>query len=171
MAQGAAQQSNAFDREGEITLKQKIVRLRAAILLGVATLFVLTACGGSNEGTTPAPTASVATATPVPVASPTPPAANAQQATQPVSKPDSGLLAEGKLVFEKTAGEVGCAYCHGLDGKGKGTSGVDAPPNRGKSEAEVRKALSTVGMMTFIKINDEEIKAVVAYLQYLKEQP
>jgi mono/diheme cytochrome c family protein len=76
------------------------------------------------------------------------------------------------LVFEKTAGGVGCALCHGLDGKGEGIAGLGAPDIRGKKEAQVRGALiGGVPLMSFIKLSDEEITAVVAYLQYLNEQP
>jgi mono/diheme cytochrome c family protein len=77
------------------------------------------------------------------------------------------------LIFEKTAGGVGCAACHGLDGKGNGPAGVNAPNIRGKNEGDLRAAISGgVPMMTsVIKLNDDEIAAVVAYLQYLSEQP
>jgi len=76
------------------------------------------------------------------------------------------------LVFDKTAGGVGCAYCHGLDGKGGGISGLGAPDIRDRKEAQVRGALTGgVPLMSFIKLNDAEITAVVAYLQYLNEQP
>lgn len=76
------------------------------------------------------------------------------------------ILEEGKLIFEKRAGNVGCAYCHGLDGKGKSEFG--APPIRGKTEEEVKAALATRIQMNIVKLNDQEIKAVVAYLKYLE---
>jgi mono/diheme cytochrome c family protein len=76
------------------------------------------------------------------------------------------------LVFEKTAGGVGCAFCHGLDGKGGGISGLGAPDIRGKEDARVRGALiGGVPLMSFIKLNDAEITAVVAYVQWLDTQP
>ena len=75
------------------------------------------------------------------------------------------LLAQGKLIFEKTAGGVGCATCHGLDGKGG-----SAPYNRGASESRFREVLAG-STMNFIKLSNEEIKAVVAYLQWLATQP
>jgi mono/diheme cytochrome c family protein len=84
--------------------------------------------------------------------------------------PTSDLLARGKLIYEKTAGGVGCASCHGLDGKGKPEIG--ARPNRGASETQVRGALiGGVPVMSFIKLTDEEITAVIAYLQWLDTQP
>lgn len=172
--------------------KRNLAKMVGGMLLGaIAVLAVLPACAGS----TPAPAVPQATATaqqPTPTAAPagqpTPAAAPARQPTPPVapaptptptavaslqgSPPASAdLLAKGKLIFEKTAGGVGCAYCHGLDGKGQGTSGVAAPDNRGATEAQVRDALLRVTMMSFIKLGDEEIKALVAYLQYLAKQP
>ncbi len=81
------------------------------------------------------------------------------------------VLARGKVIFEKTAGGVGCANCHGMDGKGNGPAGVGAPANRGADEAKVRTALSTVALMSSVKLTDDEIKAVVAYLAFLGKQP
>jgi mono/diheme cytochrome c family protein len=76
------------------------------------------------------------------------------------------------LVFEKTAGGVGCALCHGLDGKGGGISGLGAPDIRGAKEAKVRGAIAGgVPLMSFIKLNDAEITAVAAYVQWLDTQP
>lgn len=74
-------------------------------------------------------------------------------------------------MFEKTAGGVGCAYCHGMDGKGAGPSGLNAPLIRGKTEVHVRGALASIQMMSIVKLNDEEITAVAAYLQYLDTLP
>lgn len=66
---------------------------------------------------------------------------------------------------------MGCAYCHGPEAKGNGVSGLGAPDIRGKTEAQVRAALAGgVPLMSFIKLTDEEIAAVFAYLQYLNEQ-
>lgn len=157
-------------------MKRKLVKLVGGILLGgVAILVALPACGGSTGGTTPvspAPQTTV-TATRKVTPIPTSPTGTIQPATpQPDGPPNSDLLARGKLVFEKTAGEVGCAFCHGLDGKGGGTSGLGAPDIRDRKEAKVRGALSGgVPLMSFIKLSEEEITAVVAYLQYLNEQP
>lgn len=69
-------------------------------------------------------------------------------------------------MFEKTAGGVGCAGCHGLDGKGKA-----GPYIRGAPEWKVREVLKSAVPMSFIELSDEEIKAVVAYLQWLATQP
>jgi len=84
---------------------------------------------------------------------------------------DPELLEKGKQVYDYTAGGVGCAYCHGLDGKGHGESGEDAPNIRGKTATDVKQALSNVIYMELIEMSNEEIEAVGAYLQYLNTQP
>jgi len=151
-------------------LTRDLVKLVGGILVGgAAILAVLPACGGSAGGTPPASSGPAAEpGAPVTSAAP---AGSPQPATQPGNQATGDLLAKGKLIFEKTAGGVGCAYCHGMDGKGAGPSGLSAPPNLGKSEVVVRGALKDVELMGFIKLGDGEIEAVVAYLQYLSEQP
>ena len=95
----------------------------------------------------------------------------APSSTAPGGSSGDDALARGRLIFEKTAGGVGCAYCHGRDGKGEGVAGLGAPDIRGAPEAKVRAALGGgVPLMSFIDLSDEEIEAVVAYLQYLNQQ-
>lgn len=84
---------------------------------------------------------------------------------------DSELLEQGKLIYEYTAGGVGCAYCHGMDGKGHGESGENAPDIRGKTGNDVKQALTNVISMDTIKLTDKEAEAVGVYLHYLFEQP
>ena len=157
-------------------LKRDLMKLVSGILLGGVTVLVVTPACGSPASSAPTQLSSpaaapAATATPRPAVNAATPA-NPQPANQPANAPSTDLLAKGKLIFEKTAGGVGCAYCHGLDGKGNGTAGVGAPPNRGAAEAKVRAALSGgVPLMSFIKLTEDEITAVVAYLQYLNDQP
>ncbi|MBI4220912.1 MAG: cytochrome c [Chloroflexi bacterium] len=85
-------------------------------------------------------------------------------------------MALGKEVFEKKAGNVGCKACHGISGKGD----VGIGPNiRGKTAADIRRILEDVdspedpGLMRRVvtNLNDEDIEAVAAYLQYLTTQP
>ncbi len=144
-------------------MRRDLVKLVGGILFGGAMLVALAACASSTGAASSAPEAT----TPAAGAAPT-----TQQSTQPADKPASDPLAQGKLLFEKTAGGVGCAACHGLDGKGSPTP-VNAPNIRGKNEGDVRAAISGgVPMMTeIIKLNDEQIAAVVAYLDYLSRQP
>jgi len=134
----------------------------------VAVLLSLSACGGATGDTGQVPAAPQATVAVQPTSAPAAPAA-----TAPSSPASAGgdQLAAGKLIFEKTAGGVGCAYCHGLDGKGNGPAGVGAPANRGKTEEQVRNALASVELMGIVKLSDGDVKAVAAYLQYLNQQP
>ncbi len=110
-------------------------------------------------------TATVAPGSPAPTAAPA-------LTPSPTASSNSALLAQGKLIFEKTAGGLGCAFCHGLDGRGVGPAQITAPNIRSKSEGDVRAAIQGgVAMMGFIKLTDEDITAVAAYLQYLATQP
>ena len=88
----------------------------------------------------------------------------------------SGALAQsedltaGRRLFNETAGGVGCAYCHGLDGRGDGTAGLDAPDIIGSQMPAIRASLAGgVPVMSFIKLNERELAAVAAYLQQLDE--
>lgn len=85
--------------------------------------------------------------------------------TEPTPENDD-VLAQGKLIFEETAGGIGCATCHGMDG-----SGDMAPANAGADESMVREALNGVEDMSMIKLKHNEIAAVTAYLKYLGEHP
>ncbi len=78
----------------------------------------------------------------------------------------TGILAQGKLIYDKTAGGVGCQYCHGKDGRGK-----LGPNIRGKSTEAITTALGTVQQMQIVQLSSQEIQAVAAYLQYLASQP
>ena len=76
------------------------------------------------------------------------------------------LLAQGKKLFEETAGGVGCALCHGMNGAGDPNAG--APDVRGADEQMFRAAWGGAApVMSFITLNNDEVEAVVAYLAYL----
>ncbi len=82
------------------------------------------------------------------------------------SGPDKELIAKGRIVFEENAGGngFGCAQCHGHFGMGDLQVG---PNNRGASEERIRKGFATRDQMSFLRLPDEEIKAVAAFLGYL----
>lgn len=87
-----------------------------------------------------------------------------------VQAQDAELLAKGKLLFEETAGEVGCAMCHGMEATGDADAG--APSIRGVTDAQMKSALGgAVPVMEFIQLNDADRKAVHAYLQSLSQGP
>jgi mono/diheme cytochrome c family protein len=91
-------------------------------------------------------------------------------APKPAAAPAGGnVVALGRTIFEKTAGGVGCAACHGMDAKGGAES--KAPDIRGADEMRVRAALAGVTVMSRIMLNDAEIAAVVSHLQELNKQP
>jgi len=92
--------------------------------------------------------------------------ASGAAAAEPTPETDA-LLAQGKTIFDKTAGGIGCASCHGFDGR----SGTIGPPNAGADETTVRNALQTVPEMQIVDLSHSEIKAVVAYLKYLGDHP
>lgn len=79
------------------------------------------------------------------------------------------LEARGKLIFEQTAGGVGCASCHGMDGAG--LVALSTPDIRGADEARVRSALAGVAIMSRITLSEAELEAVLAHLQVLNRAP
>jgi DNA-binding beta-propeller fold protein YncE/mono/diheme cytochrome c family protein len=93
-----------------------------------------------------------------------PPSVVASQPPLPGQTPQQ----RGAVLFEQTAGGVGCASCHGMDGRG--VPGA-TPDVRGATEDRVRAALAGVALMSDIRLSAAEIEAVVAHLQYLNEQP
>ena len=72
------------------------------------------------------------------------------------------VAAAGKLVFEETAGGVGCASCHGMDAKGD-----HGPDIRGRKVEDILGALDEVEDMDFLDLPKAEIEAVAAYLATL----
>jgi mono/diheme cytochrome c family protein len=89
--------------------------------------------------------------------------------TPAVATAGGNPLALGREIFEKTAGGVGCASCHGMNGRGGAQ--LNAPDIRGANEMRVRSALAGVVVMSQITLNDGEIAAVLAHLQELNKQP
>jgi DNA-binding beta-propeller fold protein YncE/mono/diheme cytochrome c family protein len=81
----------------------------------------------------------------------------------------ASLEAQGRDIFERTAGGTGCAACHGMDGKGR--AALSTPDIRGADENRIRNALAAVELMRNIKLTDDEIRAVVEHLKVLNEQP
>lgn len=166
----------------------QIRRDAARLIAGVAATALLEACGGATPATTlpasvptvvPAAAVAAPTAAPVaptvkpteaPIAAPTeaPAAAEAQPAAGLASL-DDALLAQGRILFEKDAGGVGCASCHGMDARGN--EAIGAPDIQGRTDAQIRSALTGVDMMTPLKVKPDEVKAIAAYLNYLSTQP
>nr|WP_306266840.1 cytochrome c [Pararhizobium sp. IMCC3301] len=70
--------------------------------------------------------------------------------------------AAGKVIFDETAGGVGCQACHGADG-----SGDSAPDIRGRDARTILDQLRRNENMAFIKLNRKQVDQVAAYLDYL----
>lgn len=104
-----------------------------------------------------------------PPGSQTPSSASSPSPTS-VPRPTAGdaasLRAKGAEVYQKTAGGLGCQYCHGADAKGTNLG----PDVRGKSAEDVKRAL-TSDQMSFIRLTEEELEAVVAYIKSLESRP
>lgn len=74
------------------------------------------------------------------------------------------VAAAGKVIFEKTAGGVGCAACHGMTAEG------DIGPNIvGRDSVAILDTLRVNAEMQFIQLTEEEIDQVAAYLRYLHD--
>lgn len=71
----------------------------------------------------------------------------------------SDLVAKGEQIFQKTAGGVGCASCHGIE-----ATGMVGPNIRSRTAGQIASALQSVGAMSFMKLSAEEVEAVAAYL-------
>ena len=81
------------------------------------------------------------------------------------SAADGALIEQGRQVF-LTAGEVGCAACHGPYAEGDVGIG---PYNRGLGEAAIRSSLEGIDEMEFLldEMTDQDIRAIAAYYEYL----
>jgi len=161
-------------------------RILTRIRLPLIALFVASACASAAASTRaslppvvatlPASgTAAAATATTTPSPKTTAPAgvsaaASASPASSASGSSGQSLVAAGKVAFLTINGD-GCAACHGADAKGMSKDGNTAPNIRGATEQKFRDALrGGVPLMSNIKITDDQIAAVLAYLAYLDQQ-
>lgn len=78
---------------------------------------------------------------------------------------DAALLAQGEELFQRTAGGVGCAYCH--TAAATGNPELAAPDIRERNAADIADALVTRAQMQFIVLSGDEIQAIAAYLATL----
>lgn len=78
---------------------------------------------------------------------------------------DRQTIELGRELF-LTAGEVGCAACHGPYAEGDVGIG---PYNRGFSESKIRRAIAKVPVMRFLagELSDTQIKQVASYYHWL----
>ncbi len=137
-----------------------ILSLGASLML--AALVAFSGCSTTPQAAAAPnePAVTLSSTLTVPSTSTPQPSANTPQVTTSNSSAD--LLKNGEQLYQKTAGNVGCAGCHGADAKG----GL-GPDVRGKSASEIKSALENVNAMKFIKLSDDEINSLAAYLQSL----
>ena len=94
-------------------------------------------------------------------------------------QPTEGNLQEGRQHYEKQ-----CAFCHGLDGKGQGQTGVQFYPpvpslmdrgnemTDGQIHSVVTKGIRYTAMPSFAKeLGPEEIWKIVLWVRHLPQQP
>ncbi|MEX0349668.1 MAG: cytochrome c [Paracoccaceae bacterium] len=76
----------------------------------------------------------------------------------------------GKAIYEAETHRVGCRRCHGADGTAEeeGKSFMAERSIQGKSAEEIRIAIMASPMMWTIKLNEEELVQLAAYLQHLE---
>jgi len=79
-------------------------------------------------------------------------------------------VAAGKRIYERTDNNGGCIRCHGPDALGSAADEKYAGNDiRGRTAEEARIAMMALPMMWNIRIDDEELREVVAYLKYLQD--
>ena len=79
----------------------------------------------------------------------------------------ASVIERGEEIFQRTAGGVGCASCHGIDARGIHNSGPQILEREAKG---IQRALARVSQMGFISLTDDDLDAVAAYLQFLQSQ-
>ncbi|MDP2743916.1 MAG: cytochrome c [Dehalococcoidia bacterium] len=121
-------------------MKKHLVKLTIGTMIIVSAVS-LAACGG-------APAAQPAPAAPAPV-------------TTPSQVDPAALRAKGEQIYQTT---VGCKNCHGADGKGLPNV---APDVRGESADDIKRALGG-DAMSFIRMTNDDVEAVAAYLKSLQ---
>lgn len=78
----------------------------------------------------------------------------------------NALAAKGKVLFEETAGDLGCAACHGADARGDGT----APDIRKAGEAKIKESLQDTADMRNFGLTPVDVRAIAAYLAYVRKK-
>jgi mono/diheme cytochrome c family protein len=74
--------------------------------------------------------------------------------------------AKGNVIFDETAGDIGCAACHGTDARGDGA----APDIRKAGEAQIKDGPEHTGDMRGFGLTPVDVRAVAAYLTYLRKK-
>ena len=78
--------------------------------------------------------------------------------------------AAGKLIYDAVTHRVGCVRCHAPDGTAQAEGKTYAAERsiQGKTAQEIRISIMATPMMWNVKLNDEELEQVAAYLRHLQ---
>lgn len=81
-------------------------------------------------------------------------------------------VAAGKSIYLGETHRLGCERCHGPDGTAEAEGRTFAAERsiQGKTAQEVKIAIMATPMMWNVKLNDEELDQVAAYLEHLQSQ-
>jgi mono/diheme cytochrome c family protein len=79
-----------------------------------------------------------------------------------LAEADEAAIERGRVIFSATAGNVGCAACHGRFGTGE-----VGPAIRGVGGDAIATALRNIPEMEFIALSNSDLDDLVAYLAHL----
>lgn len=79
-------------------------------------------------------------------------------------------VAAGKSIYHAVTHRLGCERCHGPDGtaEAEGRTFAAEKSIQGKTVQEIEIAIMAFPMMWNVKLSDEELEQVAAYLDYLQ---
>ena len=82
------------------------------------------------------------------------------------------LISAGKAIYHAETHPLGCERCHGPDGTAEAEGKTFAAERsiQGKTAQEIQIAIMALPMMSNVKLSDEELEQVAAYLAYLKSK-
>lgn len=141
-------------------MKRQMLSSKAARLgVGSALLMLLLGCGGKTSSP-PVPTVAATTA----------PAAPQFTQSATLTQTLDPLARRGRALFMEEAGPPSCLVCHGKEAAGNPE--LATPDIRGKTADDVRKAIQNGELMrsVYSTLSDQDIEALVAYLEFLVRQ-
>jgi mono/diheme cytochrome c family protein len=81
-------------------------------------------------------------------------------------------ISAGKSIYDGVTHRLGCERCHGPDGTAEAEGRMFAAERsiQGKTAQDIKIAIMALPMMSTIKLSDEELDQVAAYLGYLQSK-
>lgn len=82
------------------------------------------------------------------------------------------IVSAGKSIYDAVTHPLGCERCHGPDGTAEAEGRTFAAERsiQGKTAQEIQIAIMALPMMASVKLSDEELDQVAAYLDYLQSK-